>query len=40
MFEDFEFNDKPQNRVVEVNKIKLPDDYLNFMENIIVAKEM
>ena len=31
MFREFEFNDKPENMISEVNGIKLPEDYLVFM---------
>lgn len=32
MFEEFEFNERPQDLIVEVNKVKLPNDYLDFMK--------
>ena len=31
MFKEFEFNDKPEELITEVNGIKLPEDYLGFM---------
>jgi hypothetical protein len=31
MFKDFEFNEKPEEVITEVNGMKLPEDYLNFM---------
>ena len=31
MFKDFEFNEKPEEVITEVNGMKLPGDYLNFM---------
>lgn len=31
MFKDFEFNEKPEEMIREVNGIKLPKDYLGFM---------
>ena len=32
MFKDFEFNEKPQMFITEVNGIKLPNDYIDFMK--------
>lgn len=32
MFEAFEFNDRPEKMITEVNGLKLPQDYLSFME--------
>lgn len=31
MFKDFEFNEKPEEMISEVNGMKLPEDYLGFM---------
>ena len=31
MFKEFDFNDKPDEMITEVNGIKLPKDYLSFM---------
>ena len=31
MFKDFEFNEKPEELISEVNGIALPEDYLSFM---------
>ena len=31
MFKEFEFNEKPEEMISEVNGMKLPEDYLNFM---------
>ena len=30
-FKDFEFNEKSDYKIKEVNKVKLPQDYLDFM---------
>ena len=31
MFKDFEFNEKPEEVISDVNGVTLPDDYLSFM---------
>lgn len=31
MFKEFEFNDRPEEMITEVNGMKLPEDYLDFM---------
>ena len=31
MFKDFDFNDKPEEMITEVNGLALPEDYLDFM---------
>ena len=31
IFKEFEFNEKPEELILEVNGIQLPDDYLSFM---------
>ena len=31
MFKDFEFNEKPEEMISDVNGVTLPDDYLSFM---------
>ncbi len=31
MFKEFEFNDRPKEMITEVNGMKLPEDYLDFM---------
>ena len=37
MFKEFEFNDKPEELITEVNGIKLPEDYLGFMSKPTVS---
>ena len=41
MFKEFEFNEKPEKIIEEVNNLKLPEDYIEFMkEHNIRMKEL